>query len=113
MKKHNETVMVWEAPKIEKPEFRLYYDDAGRVLFYTSEKPEGKFLVIDTLTYAIGNPNLRIVDGHISDVVPGQIVSKLVPASTGVRCAEEDVSIVVDADYDGNTIQWELKTYEL
>jgi hypothetical protein len=27
-----EVVILWEAPKIEKPEFRLYYDDTGKVI---------------------------------------------------------------------------------
>ena len=31
-------IIIWEAPKIVPPEFRLYYDDAGRVITYTSEK---------------------------------------------------------------------------
>ena len=42
----NEHFIFFEAPKIVEPEFRLYYDDEGRVLFYTCEKPEGNYLEI-------------------------------------------------------------------
>ena len=57
-------VLVFEAPKIEPPEFRLYYDEeTGKVLFYTCEKPEGKYLVIDSVTFACARQDVRVIDG--------------------------------------------------
>jgi len=108
-----EHVIIWEAPPIIKPEFRLYYDDKGNVLFYTCEKPEGKYVVIDAATFAEGRPDLRIIDGKISTAKPGSIVSKLTPDNDGISCAFEDLSVVVDDNYTGKTIKWKLKTYEL
>jgi len=109
-----EHVILWEAPTITKPEFRLYYDDKGNVLFYTCEKPEGNYIVIDATTYAIGRPDVRIIDGKISTVVTSAVVSKLMPnKEDGIICAEEDISIVVDKNYKGKTINWKLTTYEL
>ena len=105
-------IVLWEAPKLAKPEFRLYYDESGRVLFYSGEKPEGNYIVIDTQTFAEGRPDLRVVDGRISTVQHGQVVSRLAPGSTGTLCAKEDISIVVDSDY-GEVTNWELKLYEL
>lgn len=108
-----EHILVWEAPPIIKPEFRLYYDDKGKVLFYTCEKPEGNYIVIDADTFAQGRPDVRVVDGKLSTVSAGSIVSKLVPDTTGIKCAIEDISIIVDETYTDKTITWNLKTYEL
>jgi hypothetical protein len=109
-----EHVILWEAPAIIKPEFRLYYDDKGNVLFYTCEKPEGNYIVIDATTYAIGRPDIRVIDGKISTVVASAVVSKLMPnKEDGITCAEEDISIIVDKTYKGKTINWKLTTYEL
>ena len=107
-------VIIWEAPPIVKPEFRLYYDEKGKILFYTSEKPEGNYIVIDALTYAEGRPDLRVVDGRISTVNQGSVVSKLVQdKSEGVECSIEDVSIVVPKKCKVKKIKWKLQTYEL
>ena len=107
-------VIVWEAPPIVKPEFRLYYDEKGKVLFYTSEKPEGNYIVVDALTYAEGRPDLRVVDGRLSTVNQGSVVSKLVQdKSEGVECSIEDVSIIVPKKCKVKKIKWKLQTYEL
>lgn len=108
-----EHILIWEAPPIIKPEFRLYYDDKGKVLFYTCDKPEGKYIVIDANTFAQGRPDIRIVDGKIASVDSGAVVSKLISNTEGISCASEDISIVVDETYDGETNKWKLITYEL
>ena len=107
-------VIIWEAPPIVKPECRLYYDEKGKVLFYTSEKPEGNYIVVDALTYAEGRPDLRVVDGRLSTVNQGSVVSKLVQdKSEGVECSIEDVSIIVPKKCKVKKIKWKLQTYEL
>jgi hypothetical protein len=63
-----EASVIWESPPIIKPEFRLYYDERGCVLFYTCEKPEGNYIVIDSNTYAQGRPDVRVVDGKITSM---------------------------------------------
>jgi hypothetical protein len=108
-----EHVVIWEQAPLIKPEFRLYYDDKGKVLFYSCEKPEGNYIVVDATTYAIGRPDLRVIDGKVSVAAPSLVVSKLMPNEEGVTCTEEDVSVVVDNNYKGKTINWKLNTYEL
>jgi hypothetical protein len=107
-----EEFVIWEAPPIIKPEFRLYYDDRGNVLFYTCEKPEGKYVVIDADTYAQGRPDIKVVDGKVAGAIHGSVVSKLVYDDNGTTCASEDISVIVDSSYD-NITKWKLKTYEL
>lgn len=109
-----EYILVWEAPKIVKPEFRLYYDDKGQVITYTCEKIEGNYIVIDAQTYAESRPDLRVVNGKIVRISNSAVVSKLVPDDTeGKVCANEDISIVVNKDDNVKTQKWKLVTYEL
>jgi hypothetical protein len=107
-----EEFIIWEAPPIIKPEFRLYYDERGNVLFYTCEKPAGNYIVIDINTYAEGRPDVKVIDGKIAGYRTGSIVFKLIHDDNGTKCASEDLSIVVDSSYD-NITKWKLKTYEL
>lgn len=108
-----EHVLIWEPKPLQKPEFRLYYDDKGKVLFYSCEKPEGNYIVIDAATYAAGRPDVRVIDGKISTAIHSLVVSKLMPNIEGTSCTEEDISIVVDDNYKGKTTKWKLNTYEL
>ena len=107
-----EEFVIWEAPPIIKPEFRLYYDERGNVLFYTCEKPAGNYVVIDANTYAQGRPDVKVIDGKVAGAIAGSIVSKLIQADDGTLCASEDLSIVVDSSYS-NITKWKLTTYEL
>lgn len=107
-------VLVFEAPKIIPPEFRLYYDEeTGKVLFYTCEKPEGKYIIIDSITFACARQDVRVIDGKLSTVNPASIISKLKPSELdGMTCLKEDISII--ADEDSTDVQtWKLMTYEL
>lgn len=108
----NDTVVIWEAPKIIPPEFRLYYDEAGKVICYTCEKLEGNYVIIDAKTFAEGRPDVRVVSGKVTHVSSATVVSKLMPDNTGQACASEDISIIVDESYTGNKINWKLKTHE-
>ena len=109
-----EEIILWQAPvEIQKPEFRLYYDDKGNVLFYTCEKLEGDYIVIDAKTFAEGRPDVKVINGKILRNNSNAVVSKLTEDVEGIICPEEDISIIVDSDYNGKTINWKLKTYEL
>ena len=109
-----EQFIIWEAPKLEAPEFRLYYDDNGAVICYTGDKSiEGdNFIVIDRQTFAEGRPDLRVINGKITKSQPNQVVHKLMPNdSEGISCHTEDISVIVDASEEHT--KWKLKTYEL
>lgn len=106
---NEEYMIIWETPTIEKPEFRLYYDDKGYVVTYTCEKLEGNYIVIDATTYAEARPDVRVVDGKLVKATLGAVISKLQVADDGVMCELEDISIITDTDGQ----YWKLKTYEL
>lgn len=109
-----EHVLIWEPKPLPKIEFRLYYDDKGKVICYTCEHLEGNYIVIDAETYASGRPDVRVIDGKISTVAPSAIVTKLIADEhDGTECAYEDVSIVVDSSYTGKKQKWKLDIHEL
>lgn len=97
-------------------EFRLYYDENGELLFYTCEKPEGKYIIIDTQTYAECRSDIKIIDGKIVKKNNSSILRKLVPAEkglgiySGIKCASIDVNIIAQNTLD--FIVWNTKTYE-
>jgi hypothetical protein len=63
-----EFMIIWEAPKIEPPEFRLYYDEHGAVVCYTGDKSiTGNYIVIDALTFAQARPDVRVINGKDND----------------------------------------------
>lgn len=79
--------------------FRLYYNDQGHPIEYSHEDKPGKYIEVDPLTFQIQAMNIRIVDGKIVQIIPPQIVTKLVPSTAnGICCDPKDVCIVVSAD---------------
>lgn len=96
-----------------KLEFRLYYDENGKVLFYTcNEKPEGNYIIVDSALYAESRHDLRIIDGVIHRSSEFAVVTKLERTSDGTRCAIEDISIIASPDYQGKTQTWSSVTNE-
>jgi hypothetical protein len=112
MNDQEDYVIIWEAPKIEPPEFRLYYDDTGKLICYTGDKSMiGNYIIIDALTFAEARPDIRVIDGKISRAQPNAVVYKLMPDIEGTSCHKEDISIIVNSD-TANT-KWKLHIYEL
>ena len=113
MSDNDEGMFIWEAPIIEKPEFRLYYDDLGSVICYTGGKLEGNYIIIDALAFAEGRHDVRVVDGRIIKDAPNATIIRLVPSTEGTLCAAEDLSVVVSEDDDIEKQYWKLAVYEL
>ena len=99
-------IVIWETNKIEKPEFRLYYDEKGSVITYTCEKLEGDYILIDATTFAEARPDVRVVDGKLIRAGSGAVISRLHPSNIGILCEVEDVSVITST----NGQYWKLKT---
>lgn len=109
-----EFIIIWEAPKLIPPEFRLYYDDKGKVICYTCEKLEGNYIVVDKDTYAEGRPDVRVVDGKLVKSYESIVITKLELNETeGINTTIDDVSIIVNESYTDKTNKWKLTVYEL
>ena len=91
---------------MEPIELRLYYDDKGNVLFYTCDKPEGNFIVIDKQTFAESRPDLKVVNGKLIRPGLNPVVAKLMPDIEGISCAKDDISIVTTEMVE--TQKWKL-----
>lgn len=115
MQKQNEEgyIVLFEAPEIVTPEFRLYYDEKGKVICYTCEKLEGNYIIIDSITFAQARPDIRVIDGKITTVVSNAVVSKLMPCDYGQTCAKHDISLIVGKEFKGEIRDWRMVTYEL
>jgi len=91
---------------MEPIELRLYYDDKGNVAFYTCDKPEGNFIVIDKQTFAESRPDLKVVNGKLIRPGLNPVVTKLIPDIEGFSCAKDDISIVTTEMIE--TQKWKL-----
>ena len=104
-----EFLAIWKSVKPAEPverEYRLYYDENGLPLFYSSEDLPGLYVVVDQDTFLNGPKNIRVIDGKI---VEAQIywTKKIIPSSQGVSCDPWDVCVVVDQDQPHTN--WRLK----
>lgn len=93
-------------------ELRLYYDDNGNVLFYTCDKPEGKYIVIDNDVYAQCRFDIKVLDGKIINPEQSILITKMVQDDGGIACAKEDINIIVDDSYSGDKVKWKIKQHE-
>ena len=108
-----EDYVVFEAPKLVEPEFRLYYDENGSIITYTCYKLEGNYIIIDRQTFIEARPDVRVIDRKLKRVNPSLVIYKLKPDTTeGIPCSRDDISIVVPHG-SNNSQLWKLTTYEL
>ena len=108
---NEEYITVWEAPKIEAPEFRLYYKKDGTVDFYTCEKLEGSYIVIDAGVFAEASPDIKVIDGRITRNRQKAGVQKYKPSTSGILASVDDISILVTDKSKGR--YWELYSEEI
>jgi hypothetical protein len=106
-------IILFETPKVEPPEFRLYYDDSGNLICYSCEKLEGNYIVIDHATYVVARPDVKVVDGKIVNIANRFVIAKIKPSDNeGIKCLKEDASIIAN-DKSKNVQKWRLDVYEL
>ena len=86
-------------------EYRLYYDDNGQPLFYSTEELDGKYIVVSQTEHTQGRYDITIHNNKV--VYPTEyIYQKLVHNEEGTECDINDVSII------GNGQKWSLTKYE-
>ena len=96
MMTEQEFLEIWSNQRTDQIEieYRLYYDEQGWPLFYSTERVEGNYIVVDKQTYLDSPKHIRIVEGKIKriKVLFGK---KLVPAEQGQSCDPADVCVIV------------------
>jgi hypothetical protein len=100
---------IWQnnvPPPPPVTEYRLYHDENGFPLFYSTEDLPGLYITIDQETYLNSPKFIRVIDGKI---VQAQIcwTKKIIPSMQGQSCDPWDVCVIVDKEQPH--INWRLK----
>ncbi len=103
----------WEAalnrPKqkvLKELELRLYYDENGHVISYTTDENLGNYIIVDQQTYRESRYDLIVVNGKVVNPSKHSQVRKLVPDLEGDSTLIDDITII------GPGQQWKLKYYD-
>ena len=91
-----EFLQIWLDQKTDSNviEYRLYYDDSGFPLFYSTQDLPGNYITIDKQTYSDTPKHIRIIDGKIK-IYKTTIAKKLTPAQQGQACDPRDICVPV------------------
>lgn len=91
-------------------EYRLYYDDSGKVLCYTTENLEGRYITIDRITFVMSRHDVRVIDNKVIQLTDGSHIIKLAPQTEirGTPCHKDNVLVIDDVD----PVYWDLKVYD-
>lgn len=108
----NTEFIVIERQEIPAIEFRVYYDKQGDILYYTTEKLEGDYIVVDKQVYIEARYDLCVIDKKLVKKVKGITIRKYKPDDTGIVCHSEDISILVDDNFK-EIQKWKLHVNEL
>lgn len=92
-----------------KIEYRLYYDENGFPLFYSSEDVPGMYIAIDQETYLNSPKYIRVIDGKIIEA-EFCWTKKIAPSSQGQSCDPWDVCVIVEQTQPHT--KWSLKYKE-
>lgn len=101
-------------PTLPTLEYRVYYDDTGTIITYTTDKLEGKYLIIDRETYSHANHQLFIINNRLVDNRRKRALAKLSKtdkSDTGFKCSKYDINIIIDND-NTEVNHWEETIYE-
>jgi hypothetical protein len=100
--------MFQALPEPEPVVLKLYYNEQGEPIVYSSDKLDGNYIEVDAETFAVASYRVRVVNGELKHIPPAVYVNKLHPDDSGTLCHSQDVAVVVK---DTGT-HWKRKTYE-
>ena len=93
-------------------EFRVYYDTDCRVLFYTTETPDGQYITITREQYCIGRPDAIVKNGQLIYTHLASTVARYQKKLSGdIRTSKYDINILSEDDAD--TVFWELTIHDI
>ena len=91
------------------PEYRLYHDENGFPLFFSTEDLLGNYIVVDQATFLGGSRSIRVIDGKLK-IYQTSFGKKLAPAPYGQACDSRNVCVIVDENQTHT--KWALKHQE-
>ena len=87
-------------------EYRLYYDDDGNVITYTTDNKPGKYIVVSQSIFAQNRYDIVVKNGLIHNLNRITEYRKLIPSEQGIETLVDDVTII------GTGQHWETKYYD-
>ena len=87
-------------------QYRLYYNDDGSIVKYSTDNEPGKYIVISKSEYAQGRYDVRVKNGQIEHLNKITEYRKLIPSNQGIETAVDDVTIVTQGQH------WDMKYYD-
>lgn len=93
-------------------EFKLYYDNNGKVITYTTEiLPNQNFIIITREQYAEARPDVLVKDGKIVYTNCKKQIFKLEKGDAGTRTSKFDINILTN-DIP-NSVFWTTVIYDI
>jgi len=92
------------------PEFRVYYDKNGAILFYSMENLPGNYLVITSEQYAASRYDYVVRNGKL--INSKRIFHKMKKTPDGVVSCKYDISIIPSKD-DTDIVKWSQVSNEI
>ena len=105
---------VWNSFKWPEPTqvfYRLYYNEDGTPIAYSSEELPYSYIDVDPATFINANMNVVVINGELIFRQPSITVKKLQPADRGTACDPRDICVLVSVDQPNR--KWNLKTNEI
>jgi hypothetical protein len=96
----------YQWPKIKPLIRRLYYDELGSPLFYTTEDLPGNYIDVTPEQMRDADMNIRVIKGKLVSLLPKSMVKKLRPSDQGTPCDPNDITLIRHTD--PNT-KWQMK----
>jgi hypothetical protein len=82
-------------------EFRLYYDEHGKVITYSTENiPNKNYIVITKEQFAEARSDVLVKNNKFVYTHLRRHVEKLVKSTTGTKTSKYDVNIITNGDTD-------------
>jgi hypothetical protein len=100
--------------KSESLEYRLYFDEDGKVITYTCDKlPGNNFIVVSKEQFAEARSDILVKNGKVVYTHKVHNTYKFeLNSEEGIRCSKYDVSILVD-ETESEFNYWKMTVYEI
>ena len=101
---------TFEWPESKPISYRLYYNEDGTPKCYSMDDMPGKYIEVDSETFALRPWNVQVRDGKLHLLIPTVLVKTLRAGNEGIPCSPQDICVVVTPQQPHT--KWKLITNE-
>jgi hypothetical protein len=95
---------------VKQYEYRVYYNDDGSIITYTTDNLSGRYLVITKEEYARADHTMVVIDNKLYSKSDFRTISKYIKSGTGIKTSKYSINII-DNSEDSNC--WEYVTLSM